>query len=126
MQLLASAEHIGHDLKQGKREEMVVKVHENSMDDLGIAEVSVSGNFAANSGTKTNTFAKQKNIDYSENTSYWIPKLDIDEAGFATLEYKIENKNKLIYVNIQGLSENGLVGYRDFTIDPKDVEDRKK
>ncbi|MCK5458006.1 MAG: hypothetical protein KAI45_12835, partial [Melioribacteraceae bacterium] len=61
-----------------------------------------------------------------ENQVYWIPKLEIDTRGIATIEYRINNKNKKIYVNIQGLSGDGLVGYQNFSIDPRTIKTRKK
>jgi hypothetical protein len=50
---------------------------------------------------------------------YRIPILETDEQGIAVAEYKIANKNNLIYVNIQGLSDAGVLGYDDFIIEPK-------
>jgi hypothetical protein len=72
-----------------------------------------------------NKISKPEKKQEVENKSYWIPYLEIDDQGVSIIDYKVENKNDMIYLNIQGLSDNGQVGYQDFMIDPKSIEIKK-
>lgn len=83
-------------------------------------EVSISGNYSAEMKSAKNQVPPKKAGSAGE--TYWIPNLEIDAAGIATIDYKIANKNDKLYVNIQGISNNGLIGSQKFTIDPRIVK----
>ena len=90
-----------------------------------IAEVNISGSYSNDVVKTLNKTNKQTDQYSGENKPYWIPVMEIDAEGRATIDYKIENKSDKIYLNIQGLSDNGLLGYQDFVIDPQMIESRK-
>ena len=90
-----------------------------------IAEVNISGSFNPGKVPGRKNIFKHKNVQELENQVYWIPVLEIDERGIATVEYETDNKNQRFYVNIQGLSHNGLVGYQNFSIDPQTIKVKK-
>ena len=98
----------------------------NRLEEPVIAEVNISGGFSSGTVSTSGKLPKHNNKHESENQVYWIPALEIDEHGIATINYRIKNKSENIYVNIQGLSGDGLVGYQNFSVDPHRIKTRKK
>ena len=90
------------------------------------AEVTVSGNFGTAAGKHSGKLIRQQSKQEVKNNIYWIPSLNIDEHGLTTIDYKTDSKNQEIYVNIQGISQNGHVGYVNFIIDPYKIKTWKK
>jgi hypothetical protein len=98
----------------------------NQLEEPVIAEVNISGGFSSETISTSGKLSKHKHKKDLENQVYWIPALEIDEHGMATIDYRINNNNEYIYVNIQGISGNGLVGNQNFSIDPHTIKTRKK
>jgi hypothetical protein len=89
-----------------------------------VAEVSVSGSLSSQAVPSKKI--KSKKNDAPESEIFWVPKLFIDDKGIAVLEIKVPDKNQKINVNIQGLSENGLIGNSTLSIDPSMIKTDKK
>ena len=108
----------GNNLTVG--EETIAKI-----DKPLFAEVSVSGSLYSQT-TKPRKIKRKKN-GMRENEIFWIPKLNIDSKGIAIIELKVSSKNRKLYINIQGLSADGLIGNQTLTLDPSDIikTDRK-
>lgn len=94
----------------------------NQLEEPVMAEVTVSGNFTSTQSSKTKKTIKFNAKTDLEDQVYWVPSLDIDDRGIATLVYRIKNKTKKIHVDIQGISANGLLGSQNFTIDPHSIK----
>ncbi len=90
-----------------------------------IAEVSISGNFSAQGISGKNKKIRNQSMQHLADNVYWIPSIGIDEYGNATVDYRMSRKSRTLYVNIQGVSKNGLVGYQSFWIDPYKIKNRK-
>ena len=90
------------------------------VEDSLMAEVSVSGGFS--SGMQQSKKIKNRKNSPTENESFWFPKLLLDSKGTATIELKVLNKSEKIHVNVQGLSEDGLICFGNLTIDPAEVK----
>jgi len=89
-------------------------------DDEILAELSVSGSMY--SQTTPTRLKKKKKSDIQANDVVWIPKLDIDSRGIATVEVKVPNKNKKLFINIQGISEDGMISNKTLEIDLSTVK----
>jgi len=97
----------------------------HTIDEPITAEISISGNYGVNSIAKADKNKRKEGFKEFHSQLYWVPKLEIDEHGIALLDYQISKKNETIYVNIQGISHNGLVGYQTFEIDPYRIKAKK-
>lgn len=98
----------------------------NQLEEPVIAEVNISGSFSSETVLTSKKLQKHNNKQGQGNQLYWIPALEIDEHGMATIDYNINNKSEKLYVNIQGISSNGLVGYQSFSIDTHKIKTRKR
>lgn len=98
----------------------------NSLEEPVLAEVTVSGNFTSQKTSNSKKSVQLNNKPDSEDQVYWIPSLEIDDRGIATIVYRIKNKGEKIHVNIQGISSNGLIGSQNFRIDPHLIKNRNK
>ena len=96
-------------------------------DESVVAEISVSNNYSSISPSSSKKDRmKQKIKRTNKNSVYWIPILDIDEHGIALIDYKLESRNKPIFLYIQGVSHFGQVGNQMIKIDPQSIAVRKK
>ena len=91
-----------------------------------IAEISISSSYSASGITKRKKLSKNNFETGTSNDTHWIPLLELDEQGKGAIEYKVETKNKPIYVTIQGVSTMGQVGSANFQIDPYTIKTKKK
>lgn len=98
----------------------------NPLEEPVTAEITVSGNFTATKSSGSNKSIHDNNKPDSENQVYWNPSLEIDDRGIATIVYRIKSKGEKIFVNIQGISGNGLIGSQNFSIDPHTIKNGKK
>jgi len=78
--------------------------------------------YSQTSGTK-----KLRNTQNAipDSEIYWIPKLNINHNGVSVFEVKVPNKNKLLFINIQGLSKDGIVVNHTLKIDPSTIKYEK-
>lgn len=98
----------------------------NPLEEPVIAEVAVSGNYTTTQTSNSKKTIQLNDRSNSEDQTYWIPSLGIDDRGIATIVYRIKNKGKKIHVNIQGISFNGLIGSQNFSIDPHKMKNKMK
>jgi hypothetical protein len=117
------AENVAADsLEVNMSENTIASDHE--INGTLVAELSLSGGFST--GTQTSKKMKNKKNLVAENEIMWVPKLLTDSKGVARLELKVLNKNELINVNIQGLSDDGLIYFTNLVIDPLAIKTYKK
>ena len=83
------------------------------------AEVSLSGSMYTSKKSKRK---KSRIRKYQHEKTFWIPRLNINEEGIATIELKLPNKNQDFDINIQGISDGGLIGYFNLEIDPSMIK----
>ena len=101
-----------------------VRVSGNFIGDTLVAELNISGNFST--GAIAAAKVKNKKNISSKNETFWAPKLLFDSKGIAILELKVINKSQSIKVNIQGLSNDGLICFSNLIIDPAAIKAYKK
>jgi hypothetical protein len=116
--------------KMGDTDSLKVERSVNSIDSdieidgMLVAELNVSGGFSSGTGTSKKVRSKQNNT--LKNEVIWVPKLHTDSKGVALLEMKVVNKNEKINVNIQGLSDEGLIYFSNLVIDPLAIKAFRK
>ena len=93
-------------------------------DDPVIAEISVSSHYSASTASNNKNKVKQKVKNTDGNKIYWIPKLEINEHGKTQIEFKIESKNKPLYLSIQGVSHFGHIGSQQIIINPYSITNK--
>jgi len=118
-------QNLQHSVKSESKISTSQLANNHTIDEPITAEISISGNYGVNSIAKADKNKRKEGFKEFHSQLYWVPKLEIDEHGIALLDYQISKKNETIYVNIQGISHNGLVGYQTFEIDPYRIKAKK-
>ncbi|NJN27620.1 MAG: hypothetical protein HC819_17440 [Cyclobacteriaceae bacterium] len=88
--------------------------------ELPTAQVAVGGQFGQ-TPEKPVTTKNSIQGDPAYQGDFWIPQMKFDDNGLSSVEFKPENKNDHFFINIQGITEAGLIGFGTFDLDLRNL-----